>query len=233
VSEVARIHYRSDGDWQCPMVIRAPYGGGIHGALYHSQSIEAFYAHVPGLKVVVPSTPADAKGLLVSSIEDPDPVLFLEPKKLYRLAKGPYPAGDYRVPLGRAAVRRAGTDLTIVAYGTMSYYSLEAADILAEQGLSAEVVDLRSIKPLDWPTVEASLAKTGRLLIVHEDNEFVGFGAEIAAQASDKGFELLDAPVRRYATPDVPTFPFASKLEEMVMPNTEGIVRHALELAKY
>jgi len=233
VSEVARIHYRSDGDWQCPMVIRAPYGGGIHGALYHSQSIEAFYAHVPGLKVVVPSTPADAKGLLVSSIEDPDPVLFLEPKKLYRLAKGPYPAGDYRVPLGRAAVRRAGTDLTIVAYGTMSYYSLEAADILAEQGLSAEVVDLRSIKPLDWPTVETSLAKTGRLLIVHEDNEFVGFGAEIAAQASDKGFELLDAPVRRYATPDVPTFPFASKLEEMVMPNTEGIVRHALELAKY
>ena len=233
VSEVARIHYRSDGDWQCPMVIRAPYGGGIHGALYHSQSIEAFYAHVPGLKVVVPSTPADAKGLLVSSIEDPDPVLFLEPKKLYRLAKGPYPAGDYRVPLGRAAVRRTGTDLTIVAYGTMSYYSLEAADLLAEQGLSAEVVDLRSIKPLDWPTVETSLAKTGRLLIVHEDNEFVGFGAEIAAQASDKGFELLDAPVRRYATPDVPTFPFASKLEEMVMPNTEGIVRHALELAKY
>ena len=233
VSEVARIHYRTNGDWKCPMVIRAPYGGGIHGALYHSQSIEAFYAHVPGLKVVIPSTPGDAKGLLVASVEDPDPVLFLEPKKLYRLAKGPFPAGPHRIPLGQAAIRRAGTDLTIVAYGTMSYYSVQAAAILAEQGVSAEVIDLRTIKPLDWPTVQASLAKTGRLLIVHEDNEFVGFGAEIAAQAAEKAFELLDAPVRRYATPDVPAFPFASELEAMVMPNTEGIVQHALELVAY
>ncbi len=233
VSEVARIHYRTNGDWKCPMVIRAPYGGGIHGALYHSQSIEAFYAHVPGLKVVIPSTPGDAKGLLVTSVEDPDPVLFLEPKKLYRLAKGPYPAGTYRIPLGQAAIRRAGTDLTIVAYGAMSYFSIQAAALLAEQGVSAEVIDLRTIKPLDWPTVQASLAKTGRLLIVHEDNEFVGFGAEIAAQAAEKAFELLDAPVRRYATPDVPAFPFASELEAMVMPNTEGIVQHALELMRY
>lgn len=233
LSEVARIHYRTNGDWQCPMVIRAPYGGGIHGALYHSQSIEAFYAHIPGLKVVIPSTPADAKGLLVSSVEDPDPVLFLEPKKLYRLVKGPYPAGNYRVPLGQAAIRRNGTDLTIVAYGAMAYFSVEAAALLAEQGVSAEVIDLRSIKPLDWPTVEASLAKTGRLLIVHEDNEFVGFGAEIAAQAADKAFELLDAPVRRYATPDVPAFPFATELEAMVMPNTAGIVQHALDLVAY
>ncbi len=233
VSEVARVHYRTNGDWKCPMVIRAPYGGGIHGALYHSQSIEAFYAHVPGLKVVVPSTPADAKGLLVSAVEDPDPVLFLEPKKLYRLAKGPYPSGQYRVPLGKAAIRRTGSHLTIVAYGTMSFFSIEAAGLLAEQGVSAEVIDLRSLKPFDWPTVEASLEKTGRLLIVHEDNEFLGFGAEVAAQASDKGFELLDAPVRRYATPDVPTFPFASELEAMVMPNIEGIVEHALKLIDY
>lgn len=233
VSEVARIHYRTNGDWACPMVIRVPYGGGIHGALYHSQSIEALYAHIPGLKVVIPSTPADAKGLLVSSVEDPDPVLFLEPKKLYRQAKGPYPAGDHRIPIGRAAIRKAGTDLTIVAYGAMSYLSIEAAAILAERGVSAEVIDLRSIKPLDWPTVEASLGKTGRLLIVHEDNEFVGFGAEIAAQAAGKAFELLDAPVRRYATPDVPAFPFASEMEAVVMPNTQGIVRHALELAEY
>ncbi len=233
LSEVSRIHYRTNGDWLCPMVIRAPYGGGIHGALYHSQSIEAFYAHIPGLKVVIPSTPADAKGLLVSSVEDPDPVLFLEPKKLYRLVKGPFPSGDHRIPLGQAAIRRAGTDLTIVAYGTMSYFSIEAAEILAGQGISAEVIDLRSIKPLDWPTLEASIAKTGRLLIVHEDNEFVGFGAEIAAQAAEKAFELLDAPVRRYATPDVPAFPFASELEAMVMPNTEGIVRHAVELVEW
>ena len=233
LSEVSRIHYRSNGDWQCPIVIRVPYGGGIHGGLYHSQSIEAFYAHIPGLKVVVPSTPADAKGLLVSSVEDPDPVLFLEPKKLYRLAKGPFPSGQYRVPLGKAAIRRMGSDLTIVAYGTMSHYSVEAAGILTGQGVSAEVIDLRSIKPLDWPTLEASIAKTGRLLIVHEDNEFVGFGAEIAAQAAEKAFELLDAPVRRYAAPDVPAFPFAAQLESMVMPNTEGIVRHALELVEY
>jgi 2-oxoisovalerate dehydrogenase E1 component len=233
LSEVARIYYRTNGDWHCPMVIRAPYGGGIHGALYHSQSIEAFYAHIPGLKVVVPSTPADAKGLLLASVDDPDPVLFLEPKKLYRLTKGPYPAGNHRIPLGKAAIRRTGTDLTIVAYGAMSYYSVQAAEALADQGVSAEVIDLRSIKPLDWPTVEASLEKTGRLLIVHEDNEFVGFGAEIAAQAADKAFELLDAPVRRYATPDVPAFPFAAELEAMVMPNTEGIVQHALDLVRY
>lgn len=233
VSEVARIHYRTKGRWRCPMVIRAPYGGGIRGALYHSQSVEAFYAHIPGLKVVIPSTPADAKGLLWSAAEDPDPVLFLEPKKLYRLATGPFPAGEYRIPLGKAAIRRAGTDLTILAYGTMARFALEAADQLAEHGVSAEIIDLRTLKPLDWPTIEASVEKTTRVLIVHEDNEFGGYGAELAAQIVDKAFEHLDAPVRRYASPDVPTFPFNAKLEAMIMPNTAGIVEHALELYKY
>lgn len=233
VSEAARIHYRSDGRWSCPIVIRAPFGGGIHGALYHSQSIEALYAHIPGLKVVVPSTPADVKGLLMEAVEDPDPVLFLEPKKLYRLAKGPYPEGEWRVPLGKAAIRHPGTDVTILTYGAMAHFTMEAVGPLADLGVSVEVIDLRTLKPLDWATIEASVKKTSRVLIIHEDNEFVGYGAELAAQIADKAFEWLDAPVRRYAAPDVPSFPYATELEEMVYPNPEGIIRHAQELAKY
>jgi len=233
VSEVARIHYRSDGRWNCPLVLRVPFGGGIHGGLYHSQSIEAFYAHVPGLKVVVPSTPADAKGLLWEAIEDPDPVMVLEPKKLYRLVSGPFPAKEHRVPFGKAALRRTGTDLTIIAYGAMAHFSQEAAEQLAAQGVDAEVIDLRSIRPLDWPTIEASVHKTGKVLIVHEDNEFGGFGAEIAAQIAEKAFEWLDGPVQRYAAPEVPAFPFSEKLEQMVMPDTEGIIQRALELSRY
>ncbi|HEX2153246.1 MAG TPA: dehydrogenase E1 component subunit alpha/beta [Acidimicrobiia bacterium] len=233
VSEVARIHYRSDGRWTCPIVIRTPFGAGIHGALYHSQSIEAYYAHVPGLKVVVPSTPADVKGLLFSAVEDPDPVLFLEPKKLYRLAKGPYPSGEWRVPLGKAAIRRSGSDLTILAYGAMAHFAVEAGEQLATDGIDAEIIDLRSLKPLDWPTVEASVKKTSRLLIVHEDNEFVGYGAELAAQVADKAFEWLDAPIRRYALGDIPAMPYAQELEDMVYPTAEGIVEHARELVRW
>ena len=233
VSEVARIHYRSDGKWTCPIVIRTPYGAGIHGALYHSQSIEAYYAHVPGLKVVVPSTPADVKGLLFSAVEDPDPVLFLEPKKLYRLAKGPYPEGDWRVPLGKAAIRKSGRDLTILAYGAMAHFAVEAGEQLAVAGVDAEIIDLRSLKPLDWPTIEASVKKTSRVLIVHEDNEFVGYGAELAAQIADKTFEWLDAPVRRYALGDIPAMPYAQEMEELAYPNVDGIVSRATALAAW
>ncbi len=233
VSEVARVHYRSNGAWRLPMVIRTPYGGGIRGALYHSQSIEAFYAHVPGLKVVTPSTPADAKGLLWSAFEDPDPVLFLEPKKLYRLGRGPLPKGDFRVPLGRAAIRRAGSDVTIITYGAMAYFAAEALPALDRAGVSAELIDLRSLKPLDWPTIDASVRKTSRALIVHEDNEFCGYGAEVAAQIADKSFAWLDAPVKRYALPDLPAMPYAQSLEDAVYPNAEGIAERALELAKY
>ncbi|HEX5671536.1 MAG TPA: thiamine pyrophosphate-dependent enzyme [Acidimicrobiia bacterium] len=233
VSEASRVHYRSDGNWTCPIVIRVPYGGGIHGALYHSQSIEALYAHIPGLKVVIPSTPADVKGLLWEAVEDPDPVLFIEPKKLYRLAKGPYPSGPWKVPLGKAAIRHQGTDLTILVYGAMAHFTMEAIGPLEELDISPEVIDLRSLKPLDWPTIEASVKKTSRVLIVHEDNEFVGYGAELAAQVADKAFEWLDAPVRRYALGDIPAFPYASELEDKVYPNPEGIIRHAQELAKY
>lgn len=232
-SEAARVHYRSNGVWNCPIVIRVPFGGGIHGALYHSQSIEALYSHIPGLKVVIPSTPADVKGLLFAALEDPDPVMFMEPKKLYRLVKGPYPEGEWRVPLGRAAIRHQGADVTILTYGAMAHFTMEAVGPLEALGVSPEVIDLRSLKPLDWPTIEASVKKTSRLLIVHEDNEFVGYGAELAAQVADKAFEWLDAPVRRYALADIPAFPYATELEEMVYPNTEGIIRHAQELAKY
>ena len=233
VSEAARIHYRSNGRWGCPLVIRVPYGGGITGALYHSQSIEAYYAHVPGLKVVIPSTPADAKGLLWSALEDPDPVMVLEPKKLYRLTKGQVPDGEHRVPLGRAALRRDGDDLLIVAYGTMAHFSVEAADELAAERIDVSVLDLRTLKPLDWPSVEASVRRTGKVLIVHEDNEFGGYGAEVAAQIGEKAFDWLDAPVQRYATPDVPAFPFAASLETQLMPDVAGIVSRARQLAMY
>jgi 2-oxoisovalerate dehydrogenase E1 component len=233
VSELARTHYRSNGRWALPMTIRTPYGGGIHGAMYHSQSIEAFYAHVPGLKIVVPSTPADMAGLLRSAVEDPDPVMILEPKKLYRLATGPVPAGEHRVPIGKAALRRDGPDLTIIAYGTMAHFAVEAADALAEEDIDVSVLDLRSLRPLDWPSIEAAVHRTSKVLIVHEDNGFVGYGAEIAAQIAEKAFEWLDAPVRRYTAPEIPAFPFAASLERQVMPNTEGIVERARDLARW
>ena len=233
VSEAARIHYRSNGRWSCPIVVRVPYGGGIHGAMYHSQSIEAFYAHVPGLKVVVPATPADAKGLLWSAIEDPDPVMFLEPKRMYRSARGPLPPGEHRVPIGRARLRRSGDDLTIIAYGAMANDAVEAAAELADQGVEASVLDLRSLRPIDWPSIAAAVERTGKVLIVHEDNEFLGFGAEIAAQIGEKAFDLLDAPVQRYASPEVPAFPYAATLEDQVLPSTAGIVDRAAALAAY
>ncbi len=233
VSEAARTHYRSNGRWSLPLTIRTPYGGGIHGALYHSQSIEAFYAHVPGLKVVIPSTPADAYGLLRSALEDPDPVMYLEPKKLYRLAKGPMPPAGHSVPIGKAALRRAGNDLTIIAYGTMAHFAVEAADVLKERGIDATVLDLRSLKPLDWPSIEAAVQRTSKVLIVYEDNRFLGYGAEVAAQIAEKSFEWLDAPPVRYTAPDIPSFPFAASLENQLFPTVDGIVEHAEKLHRF
>ncbi len=233
VSEVARVHYRTNGGWNLPLTIRTPYGGGIHGALYHSQSIEAFYAHVPGLKVVVPSTPADAKGLLWSAVEDPDPVMVLEPKKLYRLAQGEVPEGPHRVPIGQAALRRSGDDLTIIAYGTMAHFAVEASDRLRTEDVEAAVLDLRSLRPLDWPSIERAVRRNGKVLIVHEDNKFGGFGAEIAAQIAENALDWLDAPIRRYCSPEVPSFPYSSTLEEQVFPSVDGIVEQARSLAAY
>ncbi|MDJ0497699.1 MAG: thiamine pyrophosphate-dependent enzyme [Acidimicrobiia bacterium] len=233
VSELARLHYRTNGQWAAPLTIRVPYGGGINGSLYHSQSIEAFYAHIPGLKVVVPSTPADMKGLLWSAVEDPDPVMVLEPKKLYRLATGPYPTGPHRVPIGQAALRSTGEDLTIIAYGTMAHFAVAAAKQLEKLDIDAGVLDLRSLRPLDWPSIEHAVQSNGKVLIVHEDNKFGGFGAEVAAQIAEKALDWLDAPVRRYCTPEIPTFPYAGSLEEQVFPSVEGIVNEARLLAEY
>lgn len=231
-SEAARIHYRSNGDFGVPMVIRAPWGGGVHGALYHSQSIEATYAHVPGLKVVAPSTPADVAGLLRDAVADPDPVLFLEHKKSYRLITGPVPDDPtWRVPIGVAAIARPGTDATVVTYGMMRHLAVDAADRLAADGVgSVEVVDLRTISPLDVDTILASVIRTGRCLVVHEDNLSFGVGAEVAAIVADDAFFDLDAPVRRLATADVPAFPFAPPLEEALSIDAARIVAalHAL-----
>jgi 2-oxoisovalerate dehydrogenase E1 component len=225
VSEAARIHYRSNGDFSVPMVVRAPWGGGVHGALYHSQSIEATYAHIPGLKVVVPSTPADVSGMLRTAIEDDDPVLFLEHKKTYRLITGLVPDDpSWRVPIGLAEVAREGTDLTVVTYGLHRHLCIEAADAVEAAGEgSIEVVDLRTISPLDRDTVLASVAKTGRCLVVHEDNISFGVGAEVAAIVAQHGFWDLDAPVRRLATADVPSYPFAGELEAALFIDTPKI----------
>ena len=232
VSEAARIRYRSNGDFGCPMVVRTPWGGGVHGALYHSQSIEAFYGHVPGLKVVVPSTPYDVKGMLLAAINDPDPVLFLEHKKTYRLIKGEVPDDRYEVPIGPADVKREGDDLTVVAYGLMLHQSLEAAQRLQEEeGVSVEVVDVRTIAPLDRETILKSVSKTGKAMVVYEDNRTYGAGAEISALIGEELLYDLDAPVVRIGGPDVPAMGFAGPLEHFFMPDAEKIYERMKELA--
>jgi 2-oxoisovalerate dehydrogenase E1 component beta subunit len=233
INEAAKMCYRSNGDWNVPMVIRAPYGGGIGGGLYHSQSLEAFFTHVPGLKVVIPSNPYDAKGLFKSAVHDSGPVIFFEPKKGYRLIKGEVPEEDYTVPIGPAKVSRKGRDLTVFAYGMMHYYCLEAAQRVSEQGIEVEVVDLRTLYPVDRETILESVRKTGKALIVHEDNLTGGYGAEIAATIAEHAFTDLDAPVRRLAGPDVPAVPFSHPLQDWFMPNTEKIVVAIQDLAKY
>ena len=234
VSEAARIRYRSDGDWDCPLVVRAPYGGGVHGALYHSQSIEAFYGHVPGLKVVLPATPYDVKGMLIAALNDPDPVLFLEHKKTYRLIKGDVPDEPYEVPIGKADVKREGDDLTCIAYGLMMHQSLAAAKRLQdEEGYSCDVVDVRTIAPLDKETILNSVRKTGKAMVVYEDNRTYGAGAEISATISEELMFDLDAPVIRVGGPDVPGMPFATPLEHFFLPDEERIFEQMRALAKF
>jgi 2-oxoisovalerate dehydrogenase E1 component beta subunit len=233
VSEAARTRYRSNGDWSVPMVIRAPFGGGVHGGLYHSQSIEAFYAHVPGVKVVVPSMPADAHGLLKSAVRDPDPVLFLEHKKVYRLVAEEVPDGDHLVEIGPAAVRREGSNLSCFAWGLMTHYCLEAASQLEAEGVSVEVVDLRTLAPLDRETILASVRKTGKAMVVHEDNLTGGFGAEVAAIISEHAFDDLDGPVTRVAAPDIPAMPFNTPQEDFFMPSPAKIAEAMRKLAAY
>lgn len=233
VNEAAKIRYRSNGAWEVPMVIRTPYGGGIHGGLYHSQSVEAFFTHVPGLKVVAPSTPYDTAGLLWASILDPDPVLFLEHKRAYRLVKGEVPDELYTVPIGKARVARQGEDITVIAYGMMLHYVLEVAERLAGEDISIEVVDPRTLLPLDRETILNSVKKTSKVLIVHEDNRFMGYGAEIAAIIADEAFMWLDAPVKRLAGPDVPAMPYNSPQEAWFLPNAEKIEAAIRDLVEF
>lgn len=207
VNELAKLRYRSGGEYPCPVVIRAPYGGGVKGGHYHSQSPEALFIHTAGLKVVVPSTPYDAKGLLLAALRQEDPVLFFEPKRLYRSAKGEVPEGDYTVPLESALVRREGTDVTVVVWGAMVPEALEAAERAAAAGISCEVVDLRTLWPVDIATLEASTRKTGRVVVVHEAPRTCGLGAEIAALLQERCFVHLHAPVKRVTGWDTP-FPY-------------------------
>jgi 2-oxoisovalerate dehydrogenase E1 component beta subunit len=234
VSEAARLRYRSNGDFGVPLVVRAPYGGGVHGALYHSQSIEAFYGHVPGLKVIAPSTPYDVKGMLRTAIKDPDPVLFLEHKKTYRLIKGDVPDEDYDVPIGKADVKREGDDLTVVAYGLMLHLCLQAAQKLEEEdGFSVEVIDVRTIAPLDKNTIFDSVRKTAKAMVVYEDNRTYGAGAEISAAIAEELMFELDGPIVRIGGPDIPAMPFSSPLEHFFLPDVDRIHARMKELAAF
>ena len=233
VSEAARMYYRTNGDYSVPIVIRAPYGGGVRGGLYHSQSVEAYFAHVPGLRVVVPSNPHDAKGLLKAAIRDNNPVLFFEHKLAYNTVQGDVPEGNYTVPIGKAAVRREGQQLSLISYGLSVHHCLEAAETLAAEGISCEVVDLRSVSPLDTETLLESVKKTGRVCIVHEDNLTGGVGAEVAAVVAKDAFEYLDAPVQRVAARDVPSFPYSPTLEDALLPGPPDIISAARELVAY
>jgi 2-oxoisovalerate dehydrogenase E1 component subunit beta len=233
VQEAARIRYRSNGDFTVPMVIRAPYGGGVHGALYHSQSVEAFFAHVPGLKVVAPVTPYDAKGMLLQAIDDPDPVIFLEHKKTYRSIKGDVPDERYTIPFGKAEIRREGGDVTCVSYGLMMHYCLEAAERLTSEGVNVEVIDLRSMYPLDMETVLTSVGKTGKAMIVYEDNKFLGLGAEIAAQIAENALFELDGPIVRIGGPHVPAMPYSPTLEHWFLPDADRIEQEMRKLAEF
>jgi 2-oxoisovalerate dehydrogenase E1 component beta subunit len=235
IDEAARLRYRSNNTFNCPVVFRAPYGGGVQGGMYHSQSVEAMFAMWPGLKVVTPSFPYDYKGLLKSAIRDADPVVFFEHKKTYALPslRQEVPDTEYLVPIGKAKVVREGTHLSVFAYGMMLHQSLEAARTLEEEDINVEVVDLRTLRPLDKETILASVKKTGRALIVHEANLTGGFGGEIAAIIAEEAFEYLDAPVRRLAGPDVPAMPFAIPLEEEFMLNPAKIAAAMRKLAQY
>lgn len=221
-SELAKFRYRSGGQFTAPVVIRTPYGGGIRGSHYHSQSTEAFFVHTPGLKVVVPGTPYDAKGLLISALRDPDPVVFLEPKKIYRTVRGEVPEDDYAVPIGKANVTREGEDVTIFAYGAMLHVAMEAAELASAKGIGVEVVDIRTLLPFDIDTITSSVKKTGRVVILHEACKTCGFGAELAAQIAERAILHLEAPIVRVAGYDVP-FPYA--LEEDYMPTAERVLR--------
>lgn len=231
ITEVAaKNHYR----WGAavPLVIRAPFGGGVHGGPFHSECPEGWFFHSPGLKIVAPSTPYDAKGLLIAAIRDPNPVIYFEHKFLYRRIKAVLPEGEIVVPIGKADVKRTGQDMSIITYGAMVHVALEAAEALAKEGIDLEVVDLRSLMPFDKETIYESVKKTSKAIVLHEDNKTGGVGAEIAARLSEDCFDHLDGPILRIAAPDTPV-PFSTPLEEYFMPNAGDVVAAARKLAAY
>ncbi|EMG5780608.1 alpha-ketoacid dehydrogenase subunit beta [Listeria innocua] len=233
ISEASRIRYRSNNDWSCPMVIRAPFGGGVYGALYHSQSVEKVFFGQPGLKIVVPSSPYDAKGLLKAAIRDNDPVLFFEHKRAYRLLKGEVPETDYIVPIGEANVVREGDDITVITYGLAVQFAQQAAERLAAEGVEAHILDLRTIYPLDQEAIIEATKKTGKVLLVTEDNKQGSIISEVAAIISEHCLFDLDAPIARLAGPDTPAMPFAPTMEKHFMINPDKVADAMKELAEF
>lgn len=233
ISEASRIRYRSNNDWSCPIVFRAPFGGGIHGALYHSQSVEAIFANQPGLKIVIPSTPYDAKGLLKAAIRDDDPVMFFEHKRAYRLIKGEVPEDDYTIEIGKADVKREGEDITVITYGLAVHFALQAAERLEQDGISAHILDLRTIYPLDKESIIEAASKTGKVLLVTEDNMEGSIMGEVAAIIAENCLFDLDAPIKRLAGPDIPAMPYAPTMEKFFMINPDKVEKAMRELAEF
>lgn len=233
ISEAAKIRYRSNNDWHCPIVIRAPYGGGVHGALYHSQSVEAIFANQPGLKIVMPSTPYDVKGLLKAAIRDDDPVLFFEHKRAYRLIKEEVPDDDYVLPIGKADVKREGEDVTVITYGLCVHFALQAAERLASDGISVHILDLRTVYPLDQEAIMEAASKTGKVLLITEDNKEGSIISEVSAIIAENCLFDLDAPIMRLAGPDVPAMPYSPSLEKSFMVNPEKVEKALRDLIAY
>ncbi|ADO57157.1 alpha-ketoacid dehydrogenase subunit beta [Paenibacillus polymyxa] len=234
ISEAAKIRYRSNNDWNCPVVIRAPIGGGIFGGLYHSQCPESIFFGTPGLKIVAPFTPYDAKGLLKAAIRDPDPVLFFENKKSYKLIKGEVPEDDYIVPIGKANLLREGDDITVIGYSQPLHFVMQAAEELEkEEGITAHVVDLRTLQPLDREAIIEAARHTGKVLIVHEDNKTGGIGAEVSAIINEECLFELDAPIERLCAPDVPAMPISPPMEKFYMLNKDKVKEAMRRLAMY
>ncbi|MFS0670746.1 alpha-ketoacid dehydrogenase subunit beta [Peribacillus frigoritolerans] len=233
ISEAAKIRYRSNNDWHCPIVIRAPYGGGVHGALYHSQSVEAIFANQPGLKIVMPSTPYDVKGLLKAAIRDDDPILFFEHKRAYRLIKEEVPDDDYVLPIGKADVKREGEDVTVITYGLCVHFALQAAERLASDGISVHILDLRTVYPLDQEAIMEAASKTGKVLLITEDNKEGSIISEVSAIIAENCLFDLDAPIMRLAGPDVPAMPYSPSLEKSFMVNPEKVEKALRDLVAY
>ncbi|WP_010530904.1 alpha-ketoacid dehydrogenase subunit beta [Lentibacillus jeotgali] len=233
ISEAAKMRYRSNNDWSVPMTIRAPYGGGVHGALYHSQSVEAVFANQPGLKIVMPSTPYDVKGLLKASIRDNDPVLFFEHKRAYRLLKSDVPEDDYVLPIGKADIKREGSDVTVITYGLAVHFALQAAEKLEEEGIDTHILDLRTVYPLDQESIIEAAQKTGKVLLITEDNKEGSIIGEVSAIIGENCLFDLDSPIQRLAGPDIPAMPFSPAMEKYFMMNPDKVEKAIRKLAEF